>query len=94
MAEDYRTELIDQALTLFAGRGYDAVSVQEIVDGVGVTKPTLYVITSYSIHYTKLYDFRDQYLLSFSINNVSDPGLQTLIQIMIDTLWLRCFAEM
>jgi len=42
MAEDYRTELIDQALTLFAGRGYDAVSVQEIVDGVGVTKPTLY----------------------------------------------------
>jgi len=39
---DTRTELLQQALRLFAARGYDAVGVQEIVEAVGVTKPTLY----------------------------------------------------
>ena len=34
--------LIDCALTLFSQRGYDAVSVREIVAAAGVTKPTLY----------------------------------------------------
>ena len=42
MTTDVRTHLIDQALRLFAERGYDAVSVQEIVDAAGVTKPSLY----------------------------------------------------
>jgi AcrR family transcriptional regulator len=37
-----RESLIDSALTLFSSRGYDAVGIQEIVDTVGVTKPTLY----------------------------------------------------
>jgi AcrR family transcriptional regulator len=39
---DNRSALLDAALHLFASRGYDAVGVQEIVDAVGVTKPTLY----------------------------------------------------
>lgn len=34
--------LLDGALTLFSQRGYDAVSVREIVEVAGVTKPTLY----------------------------------------------------
>ncbi len=39
---DNREKLLDCALTLFAGRGYDAVGIQEIVEAAGVTKPTLY----------------------------------------------------
>jgi AcrR family transcriptional regulator len=39
---DNRAALIDHALRLFAAKGYDAVGVQEIVDAVGITKPTLY----------------------------------------------------
>jgi AcrR family transcriptional regulator len=39
---DNRAALLDTALNLFAAKGYDSVGVQEIVDRVGVTKPTLY----------------------------------------------------
>jgi len=39
---DNRIELMKCALSLFSSRGYDAVGVQEIVDAVSVTKPTLY----------------------------------------------------
>jgi AcrR family transcriptional regulator len=39
---DNRSALLNSALELFASKGYDAVGVQEIVDSVGVTKPTLY----------------------------------------------------
>ncbi len=39
---DTRAEILAQALRLFTARGYDAVGVQEIVEGAGVTKPTLY----------------------------------------------------
>jgi len=39
---DNRAALLHTALELFASRGYDAVGVQEIVEAVGVTKPTLY----------------------------------------------------
>lgn len=39
---DNRTKLIYAALKLFAAYGYDAVGVQQIVEEVGVTKPTLY----------------------------------------------------
>lgn len=42
MPQDNRAELLQQALRLFAARGYDAVGVQEIVEAAGVTKPTLY----------------------------------------------------
>ncbi len=42
MSEDNRSNLLNHALRLFARRGYDAVSVQEVVDAAGVTKPTLY----------------------------------------------------
>jgi TetR/AcrR family transcriptional regulator len=34
--------LLNCALALFSQRGYDAVSVREIVEAAGVTKPTLY----------------------------------------------------
>jgi len=40
MENDQR--LLDCALALFSQRGYDAVSVREIVEAAGVTKPTLY----------------------------------------------------
>jgi TetR/AcrR family transcriptional regulator len=39
---DNRQRLLDCALILFSQRGYDAVGVREVVDAVGVTKPTLY----------------------------------------------------
>jgi TetR/AcrR family transcriptional regulator len=39
---DTRTRLLRAALELFAQRGFDAVGVQQIVEAVGVTKPTLY----------------------------------------------------
>ncbi len=42
MSEDNRSHLLDHALRLFTLRGYDAVSVQEVVDAADVTKPTLY----------------------------------------------------
>lgn len=39
---DNRQRLLDCALELFSQRGYDAVGVREVVEMVGVTKPTLY----------------------------------------------------
>ena len=39
---DNQQELLDRALELFSQRGYDAVGVREVVEAVGVTKPTLY----------------------------------------------------
>lgn len=37
-----RDKILKVSLALFYEKGYDAVSVQEIVDAAGVTKPTLY----------------------------------------------------
>jgi AcrR family transcriptional regulator len=37
-----RSDILNQALALFAARGYDAVGVQQICTATGVTKPTLY----------------------------------------------------
>lgn len=42
MTENNRSLLLATALHLFAERGYDAVGVQEIVEAVHLTKPTLY----------------------------------------------------
>lgn len=39
---DNRQQILQQALSLFAARGYDAVGVQEICAAARVTKPTLY----------------------------------------------------
>ena len=39
---DNRERILETALALFAARGFEAVSVQEIVESVGITKPTLY----------------------------------------------------
>jgi len=39
---DNRRDLLDIGLLLFCQRGYEAVGIQELVDAVGVTKPTLY----------------------------------------------------
>lgn len=39
---DNRSNILAQALALFAARGYEGVGVQEIVDAAGITKPTLY----------------------------------------------------
>jgi AcrR family transcriptional regulator len=39
---DNRSNILAQALALFASRGYEGVGVQEIVDAASITKPTLY----------------------------------------------------
>ncbi len=39
---DNRAHILDQALRLFAEKGYDAVGVQQVVEAAGLTKPTLY----------------------------------------------------
>ncbi len=39
---DNRQLIMKEALRLFAGKGYDAVGIQQIVDAVGIQKPTLY----------------------------------------------------
>ncbi|MEK6481366.1 TetR/AcrR family transcriptional regulator [Catalinimonas sp. 4WD22] len=39
---DKRSEIISQAVSLFAAYGYEGVGVQQIVKAAGVTKPTLY----------------------------------------------------
>ena len=39
---DNKSNILANALELFASRGYEAVGVQEIVDKAGITKPTLY----------------------------------------------------
>ena len=38
---DVRTQILTQATRLFAGRGYDGTSVQEIAEAVGIRKPSL-----------------------------------------------------
>lgn len=40
--KDNRQQILECALRLFAKKGYDGVSAQEIVDAAGVTKPTMY----------------------------------------------------
>src|SRR5512145_126046 len=37
-----RDRILDEALRLFAARGYEAVGVQDICEASGITKPTLY----------------------------------------------------
>jgi TetR/AcrR family transcriptional regulator len=39
---DNRLRIMKSATELFAARGYDGVGIQEILDAVAVTKPTLY----------------------------------------------------
>jgi AcrR family transcriptional regulator len=41
-AMDNRSAILECALNLFASRGYDAVGVQEIVETLDLSKPTLY----------------------------------------------------
>ena len=40
--EDTKQKILDKALELFACRGYDAVSVGEIAEAVGIKAPSLY----------------------------------------------------
>ena len=39
---DTKTSIMECAVKLFASKGYDAVSVQEITTAANITKPTLY----------------------------------------------------
>ena len=39
---DNRKKILKVSLDLFHQKGYDAISVQEIVERAGITKPTLY----------------------------------------------------
>lgn len=38
---DVRTRILEEATRLFATRGYDGTSIQEIAQAVGITRPTL-----------------------------------------------------
>jgi TetR/AcrR family transcriptional regulator len=40
--QDTRRAITEAALTLFSRRGYESTGIQEVVDAVGITKPTLY----------------------------------------------------
>lgn len=40
--EDTKVKIIEKALELFSGKGYDAVSVAEIAKAVGIKAPSLY----------------------------------------------------
>ncbi len=42
MAKDTKVRIIDAALTLFAQKGYDATSMSEIANQVGIKAPSLY----------------------------------------------------
>lgn len=64
---DNRNLLLRNACRLFANRGYDAVGVQEIVENIGLTKPTLY-------HYFG----SKQGLFSAVLEFYLDPFLSTL----------------
>ena len=41
-AEHTKERILSQALTLFAQKGYEAVSVEEIAAAVGIKAPSLY----------------------------------------------------
>jgi AcrR family transcriptional regulator len=41
-ADRRRQQLLDVSLTLFAGRGFDATTMDDIAEAAGVTKPLLY----------------------------------------------------
>jgi AcrR family transcriptional regulator len=41
VATDVRTRILEEATRLFASRGYDGTSIQEIALAVGITRPTL-----------------------------------------------------
>lgn len=43
---DTEERLLDAALTLFAEKGYEAASVREIIEAIGVTRPVLYYYCS------------------------------------------------
>lgn len=66
---DNREKLLDIALSFFSQRGYDAVGVQEIVEAVGLTKPTLY-------HY---FDSK-RGLLDSLIKREEGPLLQSVVE--------------
>ena len=40
--EDTKQKILDKALALFSSQGYDAVSVGEIAQAVGIKAPSLY----------------------------------------------------
>ena len=40
--EDTKSRILTKALRLFAQRGYDAVSVEQIANAVGIKAPSLY----------------------------------------------------
>lgn len=40
--QDNRARILQAALDLFSTKGYDSTGIQEIIDAVGITKPTLY----------------------------------------------------
>lgn len=40
--EDTKRRILTEALRLFAQRGYDAVSVEQIANAVGIKAPSLY----------------------------------------------------
>ena len=51
---DTKQKILDKALALFSSRGYDAVSVGEIAQAVGIKAPSLYNHFPRSTHATPI----------------------------------------
>jgi AcrR family transcriptional regulator len=78
-----KEKIMDTAIDLFSRRGYEAVSMQEIADAVGIKKSSIY-------NHFKSKDQILQSVLSYfnkelSRSDVKRPGEETLIETYLDT---------
>lgn len=62
-----KEKIFDVAIDLFAQKGFDAVSLREISDAVGIKKPTLY-------HYFKSKDEILEKILEYPMKRVEEVG--------------------
>ncbi len=72
-ADSRQRQIVDAARGLFFSRGYDAVSIQEIIDAVGIAKGTFYH------HFAS-----KEELLERLVDDVSDEIIQRLQPIVTD----------
>jgi AcrR family transcriptional regulator len=67
--EGKREQIVSQAIRLFCEKGYEATSVREIVEAVGVSKPVLY------------YYFQNKHeLFRYIVENSMNPFYETVLE--------------